>query len=297
MNAKWHIEGREFCEHALRTLPQDDGLNAVLSELDKQRAQRSRSRQGCLSEKEAHALEVQDFVGHEELARMRAQIETMSLMQPSKLRELERVAGPMPPKFDAAFLSRRGLPPACDGPSCRNVIAQAAGDAFGSWMTTAVGSKSDEVLDPVGGVTNSGIHEGKLLVRLRDLDRVSWWSRAQVGDVDFSHRQPYHSGVEQLATFCNVVQRALPVAPGGVHVAVGFVDLGELAETISAWLLGGTSAGDCNLKWVGIDASAHACARTAVLVRMLQQGSSCDSVMQVRSISRVSWPREKDKVA
>lgn len=88
-----------------------------------------------------------------------------------------------------------------------------------------------------------------------------------------------------------------------MHVDVGFVDLGVLAETVlalhkrlsvemnsgssdesgepeSVWAQAGFQ-----LRWVGIDASAFCCAKVLVIVEMMMQGAAAESVVQVHCAS------------
>lgn len=124
-----------------------------------------------------------------------------------------------------------------------------------------------------------------MLKRLRTLARMDWWRTAPIGDVDLQHRQVYHAARDHIAAFSNVAQHALPIESGGVHVAVGFLDLGELAETVRAWRAS-RAAAQCALAWHGFDASAHACANSAVIARMLEAPEATDDILQVRASAR-----------
>lgn len=160
--------------------------------------------------------------------------------------------------------------------------------------------------DTLGGGDNTDIGSGRIAFRLRSAvkERLFWWRNAPIGDVSHFIRSTYHSTRVQLQSFCNVQQHALPIRPHGssqhVHVAVGFVDLGELAETLGQWQsesggeagLEGSESGaaamrlDCgsrrtSVKWVGYEASAHACALAMVIAQMLKDEVPVDSVVQV----------------
>ena len=59
-----------------------------------------------------------------------------------------------------------------------------------------------------------------------------------------------------VAAFCNVAQPPLSIQPGGVHLAVGFVDLGELAATVAQWQKDGATVQNCQLQCLGLDCTA-----------------------------------------
>lgn len=82
---------------------------------------------------------------------------------------------------------------------------------------------------------------------------------------------------------------------GGVRVAIGFVDLGVLAETLakhqkaqqeegenqgaSGQVIDGAPAA-C-MQWVGVEETAFHCAKALVIVQMCLQGASADNIVQM----------------
>ena len=94
------------------------------------------------------------------------------------------------------------------------------------------------------------------------------------------------------------------MTPGTTHVAVGFVDLSQLAAAVVRWDEEGYSeafkgqqqqqqgqqqgpglvAGEQvrPLKWVGYECSAPSVAKTLVIAEMMRQGAAEEEVMQVR---------------
>lgn len=80
-------------------------------------------------------------------------------------------------------------------------------------------------------------------------------------------RLPFYDEKEIIPNFGNTAQRPLPMRGGGVHVAVRFVILGAFAETAIA-----QGAALTGLRWVGFAASAHAVAKTRVVLCMLRRG-------------------------
>ena len=91
-------------------------------------------------------------------------------------------------------------------------------------------------------------------------------------------------------SFSEVPQHALPISPHSRHVAVNFVDLGVLEETLiahehqaapdSACMC---QAPDAVLTWVGMERSAFVCAKTLVILHMVRRGSTAANVVQVHS--------------
>ena len=65
---------------------------------------------------------------------------------------------------------------------------------------------------------------------------------------------------------------------GTTHVAVGFNDLGTL---MYADLVPGPLDDERPLRWAGFDISPYACAKTAVVARMMTQGAQVDEILQV----------------
>lgn len=224
-------------------------------------------------------------------AESRRALRTFGKTNPNMLRYVRLWLGTEPAQLDEVFLRDEALPEGCREGACMQHLALTAASTFWNWMNAAeaiilvlargggdalAAAAEVPLEDPLGGEDNPGVGSMELAQRLRRTDRVAWWRAARVGDVDFSARLPFHDDKEIVANFGNTAQRALPMRAGGVHVAVGFVDLGVLAETLVA--RGGELGG---LQWIGYDASAHAVAKTRVVLCMLRRGSADDSIVQV----------------
>ena len=113
-----------------------------------------------------------------------------------------------------------------------------------------------------------------------------WLAAAARGDVAFDRGAgQYHAGAAHLSPFMNRPARAYGAARrGGSHVAVGFADLGDIAETVAAWGDLGEARGKVKpLRWLGVDASAYTCACAAVVHAMLRSDCPIDDVVQVRA--------------
>jgi hypothetical protein len=138
-----------------------------------------------------------------------------------------------------------------------------------------------------------------LLKRLgtNDTSIIESFLALDMGEVLFSLRLPY-SGNHLIHSFSNVASIGEFMMPGSTHVAVGFVDLSQLAAAVARWdeegfkLLryqqqqqgeGGEGGGQVPLKWVGYEASAPAVAKTLVVCEMLRQGAAAEEVTQVSS--------------
>lgn len=160
-----------------------------------------------------------------------------------------------------------------------------------------------------------------------DPEHVRWYKRAPIGSVRFPElsasghekRSPSSSNVVvsgpadfmcvppgdgktptfdnnrifHMTFFSSVPQHALPIQRGDKHVAVGFVDLGVLAETLAAQHAQqqrGEGKSKCSdklpLRWVGVEKSSFCCAKALVIVRMIQDGAAADCVVQVCVLDR-----------
>lgn len=219
-----------------------------------------------------------------------------------------KVVGPMPGPFDELYRDAGLLPAGCDARKCLEHLAGGAKDAYWSWTTLAqpllvAGSATHPGpsrggrrpagiprMDPLGGQDNPVVSPGTLSVRLAgEADgRRFWWRHAPIGSIAFRLLAScsYHDGNEKVQSFCNVQQHGLPLHTGltgrHVHVAVGFVDLGEVAETV---IEDGRRGGQRELQWHGFEASGHACALTLVITQMLRADAPVDSVVQVTRLS------------
>lgn len=125
-------------------------------------------------------------------------------------------------------------------------------------------------------------------------DLEHWVHNAPIGDVRLSHHDEEISWCEYLMPFAAHVQQAFPIMHGATgarrtHVAVGFVDFGELAETLHAWregnqgVLEASSKGEDQLKWVAVDINGHgySCAKATVILQMLRDNADPKSIVQV----------------
>lgn len=109
--------------------------------------------------------------------------------------------------------------------------------AFGNWLSlsrTTIGDADQEVGQPKDPTMNM-FSDGHNMQRLKWVmpDRLTWFWRGRIG-VNFSSKVGYYINKDFVAPFSNAAQHPLPILSDGIHVDIGFVDLGVLAETLIA---------------------------------------------------------------
>lgn len=121
-------------------------------------------------------------------------------------------------------------------------------------------------------------------------ERQQWLWEGPIGSISRAVKAPHHNHAELLQSFNNAAEHPLPIPAEGVHVAVGFVDLGVLAETLAAHQKQQSEHGQGScLKWVGIEKSAFCCAKMLVVSHMLQQRMDAHTIAQVRLMFPAVW--------
>lgn len=90
-----------------------------------------------------------------------------------------------------------------------------------------------------------------------------WFMRAKAGEVNFTYRGSYNGTI--LHSFGNASFTEDVLMAGTTHVAVGFLDLGQLS---CAKLLPASGdqrlSADKQLRWIGYDSSAYSVAKSYV---------------------------------
>jgi hypothetical protein len=168
----------------------------------------------------------------------------------------ERVA-PLHTDFE-----RTGWPAGCDPDACRRKLLVA-------YETCR--------LRPVGdGLLLRWPELGKrdLAARLGgdDFAAVQWLATSAAGDVRPHVTRPYDT--RTFHSFRDESCLMLSTSPLKTHVAVGFVDLGTLSYFFFDKRYG-------PLRWIGVEASSYAVAKTAVLDSMLRAQASEDTILEV----------------
>lgn len=205
----------------------------------------------------------------------------------------------MVPDFDTAFLKTQKMPPGCNVPKAAGLLFDGASHAFALWVAATKRMEQEDEKNPSEKLRQPGLagelqdndplsrSNSKLIPRRlggwdMGRDRIEWWADdSNIGDVHFAKRTGFND--EFRSSFSNTVQHALRIAAGGVHVAVGFLDLGVLAETLAAQQHAQRAQLEMAcMRWVGVEQSAFCCARTLVIVQMLQGGADAALIVQVR---------------
>ena len=88
-----------------------------------------------------------------------------------------------------------------------------------------------------------------------------WFMRADPGDVFFVPRGPYTSAI--LHSFVNAPSTTHFLTAGTTHVAVGFLDLGQLS-CIRVVPGAKDRASEAPVQWIGYDSSAYSVAKYLV---------------------------------
>lgn len=235
----------------------------------------------------------------------------------STLPNLEKAGGVMPDNFGHSFLDSQPLPPGCNKQVAGKLLEAGSSDAVEHWMALSQERLKDHMSDPeyikmqaellATNLKGSGLTPDDMgtirsddplgsvadhsfcKLRVRDCTKARdlWFTHAPIGTLNIADRPGVSTGLHP--PFADVVQHALPIAAGGVHVAVGFVDLGVLAETLAVQQEeeeradGEKGGGDkvAKLQWVGVEQSAFCCAKTLVVVQMLKWGVDPDHIVQV----------------
>lgn len=158
---------------------------------------------------------------------------------------VQTAVGPMPPALSSAFFETHAPPEGCNEAAVKKLMQRGSCWSFVWWSDHASGtpqyiaqcasdgecSQSEYKLDP---------HGPPLMLRLRgsSQDRFNWFMTAPLGSVDMSQRHAWSGvnadGEDKVLSFANAPQHALSVQAEGVHVAVGFADFGDLAETMAS---------------------------------------------------------------
>lgn len=225
-------------------------------------------------------------------AQMRSSALVMLSKTPEQQRALEKHAGPMPDDFCITYIDTQQLPIGCDPTVSFKVLYDGSERILVWWMglfstwspqQTVAGSASchDPMLDPAD----------PHVTRNMTSQRHAHLSDVPQGSVRFMKRSGCSGRSNTLVSFSDVPQHALPLPSHGVHVAVNFVDLGVLAETLIAQqqdtnenvseVAAVHSKSTGSLKWVGVEQSSFCCAKTLVILQLIRRGADAGNIAQV----------------
>lgn len=255
--------------------------------------------------KEIGSMKTRDgFLDLQEQAHIRQSVLVVICSHPKELKDLERCAGPVPDDFCATYIDSQILPVGCDPKESFKVLCEGTVVSFSWWsgilQTKPVNSIFSMVLkSPVGPQDWQDPMQMRIdpySARSVSAERVAHFSDVEQGGVKFVKRD-FSCSYDCHKSFSDVPQHALPIPALGMHVAVNFVDLGELAETLIAQQQKasdlqpgevGHSSVDM-LRWVGVEKSSFCCAKTLVIIQMLRRGADAGHVVQVPSPCQCSF--------
>lgn len=223
---------------------------------------------------------------------------------PESLRQSETRGGAFPDEYCRTFLDSQVLPAGCNPVVSFKLLYGGSYWACTKWlslirkipyiyranaMETSMQTSGGDPHDPIHASDAPYMEHHMAAQRRRHLSDVPQ------GSVKFTKRAEGRDVPNRLS-FSDVPQHALPIPEQGMHVAVNFVDLGVLAETLIEHQRNEDyvsdrntdSKGACMLKWVGVEQSSFACAKVLVIVQMMQRGSDAGNIVQVRS-SQISF--------
>ncbi|MEW5302765.1 MAG: hypothetical protein WDW36_005513 [Sanguina aurantia] len=218
------------------------------------------------------------------------------------------------PAFHTEFSMAGRWPPQCDIPRAQEFLLNAYENARGmSMQDVMVMSRGLEDEAPEYVLQRLGTNEE---------EAIHWLLTAPIGNIRVALRSGYTSASEHiLHSFSNVIARKESLSAGTTHVAVGFLDLGNLSAALQLWpeeeeeaedppsasasaaaaagrqrrasphTPGGVSSSGGGggggggrrqpLRWVGFDLSPYCVAKTMVISKMLTTGASVDALLQV----------------
>ena len=252
---------------------QRSGSDAIVAREQPPRARdatrsRGAGNPGTMSERDLVRMEQAKDVGVDDIAKMNAMMAALPAATQRKMREQGLVLDDRVKPFHAEFERARAWPAGCDAAACRLKL-------LGAYENCRGMPRGDALMLLRPGKESTDPHE--LLSRLGSTDpaAIRWLLTSEVGSVREPTKFAYDSRV--FHSFSNADSTALVMTPGTAHVAIGFVDLGTLRDA-------GFDAGNARpgpLCWVGVEASAYAVAKSAVVDAMLRAAAPVDAILEV----------------
>ena len=214
------------------------------------------------SEREVAAKNESEYASDESIIQMNAMLARVPAHERERLRaqglELDDRVAPFHIEFERA----RGWPAGCNAAACRRKLLMAYESSRMSPMRDNLMLKAPKLAAPPNEVAaRVGGH---------DIMALMWLATAKPGDVRQQVKKPYDSRI--FHSFSNEDCLVMSVTPEKTQVAVGFVDLGTLGTFDEQY---------GPLRWVGVEASPYAVAKTAVLDAMLRAQASEDAILEV----------------
>ena len=230
-------------------------------------ARRSDFKARITSERELHQKVLAASVDVEESVKMNAMLAALPAESKAKLREAGIELDERVQPFHTEFERARTWPACCDMTKCRLKLLVA-------YEHCREASFYDSVMLMHPGQAPSSLD---LISRLGSNlpGTLMWWQTAESGAVRDHDNNPFDPRV--FKSFSNADSSALIMTPGTAHVAVGFVDLGTLRD--ASFDTDNAQTGP--VRWVGVEASAYAVAKTTVVDAMLRSHAPLDAILEV----------------
>ena len=225
-------------------------------------------------EREMQRIKAKESAGVESVAGLNQLLEMLSHLDPAGRAKAEAagmVLDERIPSFHTEFARAGRWPKGCDVDAC----SRALWDVY-EHSRSIQNMNAMHVMKPSSAAS---IDAHDLMKRLGTNDErvLRWLLEAPLGSVRDRTGENLQYNPRIWHSFSNSESRAVALTSGRTHVAVGFVDLSVLRDAIYSE----KQACPGPLRFVGVEASAYAVAKTAVVDAMLRAGAATDAVLQV----------------
>lgn len=227
----------------------------------------------AMSEREAHRRKMENSSSVESVAMMN-QLLSMVRLDPAARARLEALGistDDRVPPFHTDFARAGCWPKACEPEACSRVLWDAYEHARSIQVINVTRSMRPAEL--------AGMEPTDLIRRLGSNDpaALKWLFESPAGAVRDRAGEDLRYDPHIWHSFSNAENRVVTLTEGRTHVAVGFVDLGVLRDAVFS----PKDALPGPLRFVGVEGSPYAVAKTAVVDAMLRGGAETDAVLQV----------------
>eukprot|EP01023_Acetabularia_acetabulum_P037052 TRINITY_DN3508_c0_g1_i1.p1 TRINITY_DN3508_c0_g1~~TRINITY_DN3508_c0_g1_i1.p1 ORF type:complete len:1029 (+),score=138.02 TRINITY_DN3508_c0_g1_i1:124-3210(+) len=177
------------------------------------------------------------------------------------------------PNFEEEYLKGGYLPAHCDRSLCMGWLKQCQQESL---RITKRLELEKFFMDSSGEENYSQTTEKLLPKRLGSLsrERLQWWVESEIGDISLMDRPG--NAITSLQCFEHVLPIEMELRYGTVHVAVGYVDLGQL---LTANICGEQT--DPPLQFIGFVQSIYVTAKAAIIANMMGRRVDPKIILQV----------------